>query len=302
VVQILRNGGQDAKIEPRGITGWVFTLGGYRVTLEYHIETPYVACDLEINLLSTESRRGGRQWLVLSPTKAVKDGSLVPTPLALTLGKIRSRGTLPFLTNWTRKLHRREAMMAYMDTRPAEDRPLLAERCAGQMALTVCAAYLSPGATSLLADPERFLPGFSKFAAGEFVTIDPREFYSGVQSLPADDPDVLAKLREAVMKRFFYPGGPYPETGLERGGDRPNVSEGGHVRLEHNGRIFLAEFMLEGAFVLEADGKLDANDPQLERDIDPARWRVVGFRVDRIRGQMPTGTQIETPIPPQLPN
>lgn len=221
VCQFLGQGGDNTRIEPKGIVdGPRQEGGGIRVTLAYRVSTPEASADVGVTLQAIEGRNRGevRQWVVRKDGSGIREGRLEPTALGKRVMQLREQsgpvaakwfqnmteGQNPDLTPEQRAQHREAAYLLKVE--PARREQVRGDYQARQ-ALTELANLPNlwlgrPALTPELEDRWRFqqalrdLPGYRRFLQGEWVQDDPETFWAPDEVRPEFPTEVKKALRE----------------------------------------------------------------------------------------------------------
>lgn len=83
-VRFIEMDGEQAQITPRGVAGWEYVKGGYKVTLNYHVSTSLVDFDMQVEAFGrdpkADEQRGTKWQILLAGGESHIEGEMKPTP------------------------------------------------------------------------------------------------------------------------------------------------------------------------------------------------------------------------------
>ncbi len=136
LTHVIEQGGEEAKLEGRGVQSWEFAEGRYRVVRAYHITTPEGELDVTLTAIGAESKNRayeGRQWHLFWSENTVSNAKASAFGNQISLLRLQGH---KFLEGWKQKLLSgtpENLESAYLDTRPpAEQEKARAEYRAGK--------------------------------------------------------------------------------------------------------------------------------------------------------------------------
>jgi hypothetical protein len=133
-IRFIEMGGLDSKITPLGVVTWEYGKGGYRVLLKYHIATPVVDFDMNVDTFGRDPRPDepkGSQWHVRlqGGETATLQETIRLTPLGDEILNRRVPAGKNFVIDWVTKLNQLRWDQAYLDTlKPSERKSARAQQ------------------------------------------------------------------------------------------------------------------------------------------------------------------------------
>lgn len=183
LVQILRDAGDQATVEFRGMRSWDFQLGSYIVELNYRIKVPEAEYDVVAAVVGMESQAWpGRQWQVMLYRPFSEEGQITKlTEQRTEFGKRVAelqRESYEYAERWLKKVNEHHLDEYYLDTCPPAERAKHKNELVEAMATAQLAGIQAQGeggATSMLIAVGRLsllLQHYSAFLAGSLVKGD----------------------------------------------------------------------------------------------------------------------------------
>lgn len=179
LIEVLRQGGAQAKVESQGVRRWEY-LGGsvpaYLVEQTYLVTTPAGEHTVVVTALGSDDAESGRRiWRVLLDETGVNARNLSPIGMAAAALRNDSR---QFAGEWLRRLTAGSLEEAYLDTVDFKQRDRLRQAYEGGLMLSALSpsggnlmgaltAYAGLGKTDVLRLPLQ--PGFAKFTTADLV-------------------------------------------------------------------------------------------------------------------------------------
>jgi hypothetical protein len=270
-VRFIEMDGDKAKISPRGVSEWEYSRGGYKVVLNYHVDTSFVEFDLKLETFGRDPKPGepkGRQWQVnlASGVFTTIPDSKKMTPQGEDF-LVKTLMAQTFVSAWIGKLNQAQWQDAYLDTlKPSERERLRKEK------------------KSATPNPREEL--------AKLIRIDDKTFWAG------------SKQREDIKKRvrntFQLGASGHPTFSMSAQPQAmPFVQESeGQVKASFDVNLFyldenagVMQYSAEGRIVTSADSK-DAAD-------SGSTWRIEALDIDS--GRIPVQPRPMQRASPNLP-
>lgn len=182
-VRAIQRGGDQTRVEPRGVMEWAHESGGYKVVLRYHVAAPVAEFDMFVTAFGSDSKPGepkGRHWVIDVKTQETRTipGTLTMTAEGEKMLEAVRRAQRAAQT-WQEDVQAKRWDEAYLDTLAPSERKR--QRVGEQASRCLRAAPIGGVATvglytaacqDFLAGREAFLDGQSSFR------IDDKEFWT----------------------------------------------------------------------------------------------------------------------------
>jgi hypothetical protein len=265
LVRVLAQAGKDGKIVPRGIRSWGYIEGGYRVVLDYDIETPEGTFEATVAVHGTEAPNNEyerRQWYVeLNHTRLNQDqASIRYTPFGENIARVNENAK-KFLTEWKNEMSNPSREGSFVLTLPTAER----EQALAELHKAArLGAAAGPLGASMALPIGSAIPGLTKFVNGSTVRLEPKRF-----TIPENE-------RDEIMEQVRYLAG----MGLQ--GRMLEMADSPPIRKLEGGRIWLSydvQISEPGNFLAECVVDLEGDANALASSNTDAAWRVAALRI-----------------------
>jgi hypothetical protein len=264
LVQFVRQGGQDTRVEVLGSRVPEYAAGGYSVKKAYRITTPEGVMDIILECFGSDNRAGSgeREWLLRSYQMPNPKQPVQWSDLGRAIQRVRGESSQKFAKDWIQSLQLND-FATISSAAVGGNAPL------GKLAMLPV------------------LPGMKKPYSGRehFMTIDRDRFYD------PSNADAVQELAEFGMTDAFI--GPRMNVALDWDGSAVWYRNGDVLHLEHDLHFVVPLQAMDqkaagksgGPRICHVDGSiiLEGNARILEDQNAEPNWRVLGVRLVRGR-------------------